>query len=185
GGAAAEGHAGGKSVLATPVTVLQGARREIRGVELTVSAQSAPAMIRSEMSRCGVEAGAVSVSMLPHREIPGALAAQTAGLHFLAAGGLYVGFPTKIGEYWAVGLPVVTPPGVGEIDAIVAAERVGVLVPEATEAAYRAAARERLALLQDPELRLRCRRAAAQPYSLDRGVETQRPLCEGLLRRAA
>jgi hypothetical protein len=135
-----------------------------------------------------VEAPWWSLDFKPHTELAEPVAAHHAGLFFLAPGiSAQVCSPTKIGEYWASGLPVVTTPGVGDVDAVVRRDRVGVIVESDTDEACRQAARELRGLQEDPDLAVRCRRAAEETYSLDRGVETQlqlyRRLIEERLRR--
>ncbi|HXF39137.1 MAG TPA: glycosyltransferase, partial [Blastocatellia bacterium] len=88
----------------------------------------------------------------------------------------------KIGEYWAMGLPVVTTPNVSDTDEIIRRERVGVVVRENSDDAYRSAARELKALLEDEELAARCRRAAEDHYSLDRACDRQFDLYRDLTR---
>ena len=61
--------------------------------------------------------------------MPAELQRHDAGLFFLTEGLSEHGCsPTKIGEYWACGLPVVTTPNVSDTDAIVQSRRVGVVV---------------------------------------------------------
>jgi glycosyltransferase involved in cell wall biosynthesis len=111
---------------------------------------------------------------VPHQEMPGVLASADAGLFFLARGSSELGCsPTKIGEYWACGLPVVTTAGVSDTDALIARFRCGVIVPEHTETAYRAAASELRALLADPGLSSRCRAAAEAHYALEPACDRQ------------
>jgi hypothetical protein len=74
----------------------------------------------------------------------------------------------------------VTSPHVGDVDEIVRSEHVGVIVDEQSDtdadASCAGAAHALHSLLQDPELRVRCRNAASQHYSLDTAVSTQMAL---------
>jgi len=111
---------------------------------------------------------------VPHAEMPARLAAAHAGLNFLARGAGESGAsPTKIGEYWACGLPVVTTPGIGDIDELITHFRSGVIVPEHTDAAYRRAAGDLRELVADPGLRDRCRAAAEAHYALEPACDRQ------------
>jgi glycosyltransferase involved in cell wall biosynthesis len=89
--------------------------------------------------------------------------------------------PTKIGEYWACGLPVVTTGNVGDVDSVVRRERVGVVVEEHSTEAYARAANELLALLRAADIRARCRRAAEEHYSLEAACERQLALYQMLV----
>ena len=78
--------------------------------------------------------------------------------------------PTKIGEALASGVPVIVNRGVGDLDALVERYRCGVLA-EMTEAGYAASAQAMLALCAEPDVRLRCRRAAEEALALSDGAE--------------
>ena len=65
--------------------------------------------------------------------------------------------PTKIGEYLGAGLPVVSSAGIGDLDRLLEGGEVGVLVDDLEQAGYQTAARDVLALADDPEARERCR----------------------------
>ncbi|MDT5269287.1 MAG: hypothetical protein QOH49_1473 [Acidobacteriota bacterium] len=69
----------------------------------------------------------------------------------------------KDGEYWAMGLPVVIPPGIGDDSRIIHENRIGAVVAEFTPEAYARAVREIDALLSETpreELRARIRAVA-------------------------
>src|SRR5262249_13614790 len=101
------------------------------------------------------------------------LSRQNAGLHFLTPGiSHHAGSPTKVGEYWALGLPVVISAGVGDTEDIIRRERVGVVVSEFSGEGYGHALGELVNLLADPYLPSRCRAAAEKHYSLGPACET-------------
>jgi glycosyltransferase involved in cell wall biosynthesis len=92
--------------------------------------------------------------------------------------------PTKLAEYLASGLPVVCNAGVGDVDALVEGERVGVVVRELSGEAYRAALGAAEVLRRDPGRPPRCRAAAERHFDLRRvGGERYRRLYERVLRR--
>ena len=123
-----------------------------------------------------------SVDSVPHEAMPRELSRHDAGLFFLTEGLSEQGCsPTKIGEYWACGLPVVTTPNVSDTDEIVRRERVGVIVRDHSEAGYREAVRSLAKLLEDPELSARCRLAAETHYALDPACERQMDLYGAVL----
>lgn len=74
--------------------------------------------------------------------------------------------PTKIPEYLAVGLPVVSNDGIGDTDALIENEKVGVIVRELSPAGYGAAVDKALALLQDESLYERCVSVAHSGFDL-------------------
>lgn len=127
-----------------------------------------------------------SLGSVPYTQMPEQLARNHAGLFFLAQGLSEHGCsPTKIGEYWAMGLPVVTTPNVSDTDAIILRDRVGVIVRNHTDDEYRRAFRELLELLNDPDLPARCRRAAESHYALDAACERQMNLYENVFSQTA
>ena len=118
---------------------------------------------------------------LAHADVPGELQRHDAGLFFLTVGLSEEGCsPTKIGEYWACGLPVVTTPNVSDTDGIVRSQHVGVVVDDRSEAALETAAQELLQLLGDEGLRERCRQAAEATYSLETSCRQLGNLYSGL-----
>jgi glycosyltransferase involved in cell wall biosynthesis len=75
--------------------------------------------------------------------------------------------PTKVAEYLACGLPVVATAGVGDLDAQIAAARVGVLVRDHDRAGHRRAVADLRDLLADPGLPGRCRATARALFDLE------------------
>lgn len=103
--------------------------------------------------------------------------------------------PTKIAEYLAAGLPVVSTSGIGDTDSILSygttddSERnrgsaVGVLVEGLTDEDYRRAASELQRLLADPETPRRCREVASNLFDLEQvGWVRYREVYERLIGR--
>jgi glycosyltransferase involved in cell wall biosynthesis len=127
----------------------------------------------------GLPSNAWSIQSVPYTEMTRHLAPHHAGLFFLAQGISEHGCsPTKIGEYWATGLPVVTTPNVSDTDDIIHKENVGIIVQKHTEEAYKKAFSELKELLKDPNISERCRRAAETYYALAPACERQIALYE-------
>ncbi len=104
-------------------------------------------------------------------EMPRYLAAADAGLSFvLPAPSKAACSPVKNGEYLACGLPIVTTPGIGDYSDLVARRRIGVVVDTLDTAGYRKAALELRKLIDDPEIRARCRNAAVEEIGLSEVV---------------
>jgi glycosyltransferase involved in cell wall biosynthesis len=76
------------------------------------------------------------------------------------------GLPNKIIEYLAAGLPVISTRGIGDIDAQIERERVGVLLDGFDRDSYRRALDEIRELRRDPSLPERCRALALREYDL-------------------
>lgn len=157
------------------------ARTERPDTTLALLTAAGPDVVRSTLASSELPENAWSSKFVPYERLPAELASQDAGLafhsHGLSAAG---GSSTKVGEYWAMGLPVISTPGLADVDDIVRRERVGVVVPDHTDDAYRASLDELGTLLQDPELPGRCRAAAEKHYGLDEACRRQLAVYERL-----
>lgn len=158
--------------------------RKRRSAHLLVISRSEEALIRRAASGAGLGGDAYTVRSVARSEVPALLASCQVGLHFLPKTvGTIGGSPTKIGEYWACGLPVVISAGMGDVDDIVRQERIGVVLNgelrPSTEG--RACLEELDEILADPDVAARCRSAAARHYGLEVGVAAQLKLYDHLL----
>jgi glycosyltransferase involved in cell wall biosynthesis len=131
------------------------------------------AAIRDRLGSAGVPLDRVEVFGVAPAEVPVAIASLSAAAMFFETGVAKLGScPTRMGEILATGLPVVANPGVGDVGEIITRYRVGVLVEENTDEAMREAVLALKALLKDPELPVRCRQAAEDWFSLEKGAAT-------------
>jgi glycosyltransferase involved in cell wall biosynthesis len=154
-------------------------------VRLQVLTRESPDLVAGMLRAGGLGEGLWRTDFVPHPEMPDALGRHDAGLFFLARGSSEMGCsPTKIGEYWACGLPVVTTPGASDTDELIARFRCGVIVSEHTEAGYRRAGDELRVLLADPALSSRCRAAAEAHYALEPACDRQVQLYRELSARS-
>lgn len=78
--------------------------------------------------------------------------------------------PTKVGEYLAAGIPVITNAGIGDLDKIVGQSNVGLIIPDFSEASITHALSALKALTSSPDLGSRCRQIAKAAFSLEDGV---------------
>jgi glycosyltransferase involved in cell wall biosynthesis len=77
--------------------------------------------------------------------------------------------PTKIGEYLAAGLPVISTSGIGDMDEWLDVEKpVGMLIRDFRAETLDAAVPRLLQVLEDPEMSERCRRTAEEHLDLER-----------------
>jgi glycosyltransferase involved in cell wall biosynthesis len=158
------------------------AAEELGQVRLHVVTLADRVLVEQMLRASGLRPDAWSIAALPHSQMPDELRQHDAGLSFRAQGLSEHGCsPTKIGEYWACGLPVVSTANVSDTDEIVHRERVGVIVKEHSEAAYREVARGLRTLLKDVSVGVRCRRAAESHYAMGPACERQMTLYRQLL----
>lgn len=117
--------------------------------------------------RAGLDEGDFKVMAVAPAEVPAYLQRAGLGISFrkptfsqIAAS------PTKIPEYLAAGLPVVSNAGIGDTDELLETERVGVVIRELNEQAYAAAVERVLALRLEAGFSDRCRRVARKRFDL-------------------
>jgi glycosyltransferase involved in cell wall biosynthesis len=177
------GSVGNRYILDKVGAFVAAARRRAGGrVRLQIYSKADPGLIERMLAEGGLEREAWALEAVPYAEMPARLAHYHAGLFFLTEGLSEHGCsPTKIGEYWAVGLPVVTTPNVSDTDEIVRCERVGVVIEKQSEENYLRAFEDLKRLLRDRELARRCRRAAEEHYALAPACERQFALYRDLL----
>lgn len=143
-------------------------------VRLQIYSKADTDLIIKMLDEGGLARETWKLNAVPYNEMPAHLVEHQAGLFFLTEGISEHGCsPTKIGEYWAVGLPVVTTPNVSDTDEIIRRDRVGVIIKKHKEENYIQAFEELRELLKDPELAVRCRRAAENHYALTPACERQ------------
>lgn len=88
--------------------------------------------------------------------------------------------PTKLAEALATGLPVVANRGIGDLDDLLEARRVGVLVERFEDSEYELATSRLADLLSDPTTPRRCQDVAEREFGLDIGVQTYADLYRDL-----
>ncbi len=93
--------------------------------------------------------------------------------------------PTRFAEYLAAGMPVAVTAGVGDLDALVAAHDVGVVLAGEDDDALRAGALRLRELAADPAARERCRRLAAERFGLEQGTRRYAQLYAQMTRAPA
>ena len=178
------GAVGGRYLFAEVARFVAVAREEFGRVHLRALTGADPAVVRAALDAAGLPPECWSLARVPHDAVPAELADQDVGLFFLARGMSEHGCsPTKVGEYWALGLPVVATANVSDTQDVIRRDRVGVIVEGQTDDDYRQAARELRALLSDPDLDLRCRRAAAAHYAFEPACDQQIALYHAVLSR--
>lgn len=143
----------------------------VPGLRLLLLNQQEQDHIRDVMARKGIDAGRVEIVAAAPDEVPGHLCRAGIGLSFIKPTfAKSASSPTKFAEYLATGLPVIVNRGVGDLDAIVLSNRVGVVVEELSPAGYARAWAQIRELMEDPSLPARCRRVAEEQFSTRIGI---------------
>lgn len=129
--------------------------------------QSPPEKLTARLQALGVQPENVLVRGVPPAEVPRYLKAADVALSFIKpCFSKLSSSPTKIAEYLASGLPVVSNAGIGDVDEMILGARVGVILREFTPAAYQTALAETETLLAEADLAARCQTTAQTQFDL-------------------
>lgn len=144
------------------------ARETIPNLHFLILTQSDYELARTEFSRRGIGEEAFTLTTVSPDDVPLYLALADVGISFIRpCFSKLASSPTKIGEYLAAGVPIVSNTGIGDCDALLRENNVGVLVEEFTESSYRIAVAQLQNLLNDRDaVRQRCRVIVEQHLSL-------------------
>jgi glycosyltransferase involved in cell wall biosynthesis len=166
--------------------LFRAARERFENARLLILSGDDPDAFHAVAERVGVDRGSYDVRRAPREDVASWLSAADAGLALIRTAGCERGgSPIKIGEYLAVGLPVVITPGIGDYSDLIASERLGVVLEELSPQGF-ASTLDALSNLwaEGDALRARCRTSAERHLALDAvGVTRYEAVYEGLLRR--
>ncbi|TAJ10896.1 MAG: glycosyltransferase [Nitrospirae bacterium] len=144
------------------------AARKIPGLRLLLLTHSDPSLVKQMLADAGSPAERCNTMQARHQEVPDHLTSALFGVLLLrGARSLRGACPTKVGEYLAAGLPVVSSPGIGDLDMLLEQERVGVVLKGHDPEAISEGVGKLIELLAEGEpMRTRCRRFAEKEYSV-------------------
>ncbi len=146
---------------------LSAARQSQPDLLFLIVTQADPSPMLRELSRCEISARDYRVLRTEPEDVGRYLAAADVGLSFVKPCFSKISSsPTKIGEYLAAGLPVVSTAGIGDIDALLRDNDVGALVENLSIPGYEAAVGTVRELRDDPNVRQRCAAVARENLSL-------------------
>jgi glycosyltransferase involved in cell wall biosynthesis len=129
---------------------------------------SPPEIVRAEFSAFGIGENDYAVAKVLPDEVPKYLKQAHLGISFRKPTFSQIASsPTKIPEYLACGLPVVSNYGIGDTDYLLETENVGIILRGFEEKDYRETLEKIEELLQDKSLRERCRQAAYKNFDLE------------------
>lgn len=116
-------------------------------------------------------------------EMPSIIRRHTASVMFYAGGSTSeLGrSPTRMAEVLGCGRPIITNPGIGDVEDVIKRHRVGIMVGESSVDEMDASVTDLFELLKDPQLSDRCRNTAKQLFSLEVGVSAYHQLYSDIL----
>ena len=128
---------------------------------------SSPEQAASVLRSLGLSEEDFQVGPVPAADVPVVLSRARLGISFrkptfsqIAAS------PTKIPEYLAAGLPVVSNQGIGDTDELLEAEHIGLVVRNFDQDSLTLVAEKALALAGEKDIAARCRAAAHVHFDL-------------------
>ena len=152
------------------------------GAVFQLTTQDDPARIRAALDPEARLGDRLRIAPSAHGDVQKVLQGQTASVMFFTDGLSKLGSsPTRMAEILGCGLPVVANEGVGDVARIISEYRVGVLAKGPEPEAMAAAWSELTALLKDPDLPSRCRKAAEEVFSLESGTAAYARLYQQVL----
>lgn len=147
-------------------------KQEQKGAQLKIVSRDNKQWILNKAKEFNLD-NELQVHTVPFKDIPKEMHALDAGVFF------YKPFhselarsPTKMGELLASGVACVANSGVGDVAHIINKYKVGVIIDNDDNNTLVDAVRNLQDLLKDPELPARCRRAAEEWFSIEKGVVT-------------
>jgi len=147
------------------------AAKRDRSMRFELTTRDDPTQVRRALGGDAHLQQRLSIAACPSDRVHEVLQGQIASVMFFTQGLSKLGSsPTRMAEILGCGLPVVANEGVGDVAEIIQKYRVGVLVRVLSEPEMNVAWDGLQRLLTDPELKLRCRRAAEEVFSLDAGT---------------
>ena len=153
------------------------AREALSDLHFLVLSQSDHELILAEFERLGLPSEARTITQASPEDVGAYLAASDAAIAFIRpCHSKLSSSPTKIGEYLAAGLPVVTGPDIGDVDALIAQYDCGVVLGSFDASDLERGVGALRSRMTDAAQPANCRRAA-ETLSLDRvGVTRYRDL---------
>jgi glycosyltransferase involved in cell wall biosynthesis len=140
----------------------------------------------AEAAQAGIDGTWAEVRFLPADKVPKLLAGARALVCFVRPTfSKSASFPTKVGEAWAVGLPVVVNQGIGDLDAMVELNSTGVVLRGFDSESYDEAIRRLDLLIRDSDVGRRCRDFAERRLNLTHAVRSYHEIYERLLGETA
>jgi glycosyltransferase involved in cell wall biosynthesis len=143
------------------------AHREDASTFSIVLTQSPPEMIVSRLNALGMAQSDYLVKKVAPEDAPRYLKAADFAVSLIKpCYSKMSSSPTKIAEYLASGLPVITNAGIGDLDDLIAEDKVGVILDAFNRESYRRALEGIKALLLDRGIADRCRESARKRFDL-------------------
>lgn len=166
------------------VRVFSRIKLHLPGAVLRIVSRSDQATIRAMLHEAGLPDSSYYVVSVKPERVPDEIACLDIALSFIRPGYAKIAScPTKLGEYLAVGVPVVCNSGIGDVDDIVLQNAVGTVLDGFSESEVNGLLATLPTMLDDPDLPTRCRSLALDYFSLEKGISRYDQVYTSLLRK--
>ncbi|MEO8453812.1 MAG: glycosyltransferase [Sphingomicrobium sp.] len=146
-------------------------REEVPGARLLIVNRGEHPLIAERAAAHGIASAELELLDAPHAEVPAQIARMSAGMALIKpAYSKIASAPTKLGEYLGCGIPCLGNAGVGDMKEVLEGRRVGVAVADFSNDHLRDGLGRLVELVRDEGVQQRCRNAALELFSLERGV---------------
>ena len=150
------------------VRLFAAGRSSIDRFHFLVLTMSRYELITEVLEKYGIPRDAYTITSVPAEDMPAYLSAGDFAISFIKpCYSKLSSSPTKIGEYLASGLPIITNTGVGDVEDLMREKGIGALIDSFNSSSYNQALAVMLNLLANrEEMRRRCRQVAESYFSL-------------------
>lgn len=153
-----------------------------KNARFEIVTRDSPREVRQKVSKLSNFEGRLEIFSSSWDEVHEVIGRHKASVLFYDGGLTSLGrSPTRMGEILGCGVPIVASKGVGDLDAFLAKNKVGILLSSPRSEDVVAATRQLKSLLKDPHLSIRCRKAAEEYFSLESGIAKYELLYRSLL----
>ena len=163
--------------------LMQAAREKDNSTFALILTQSAPEIMAERLKKRGFADKDFLVIKVPHSEIPKYLSAADIALSFIKpCFSKLSSSPTKIAEYLASGLPIITNRGVGDVAEMIEKHQIGAVVEDFSRESYIKSLHKIAELRQTNTLSENCVKSAEEEFDLEKvGGAKYRLLYERLM----
>lgn len=139
-------------------------------------------ILREMAKEYGLQQSKLEIMSSNPNDIASNISDLKAGLLYFTAGISKLGSaPTRMGEFLACGIPVIGNRGVGDMASLIEKYQVGVVIEDGSQDSIDQALDNLDELYQDKELSKRCRYAAEEYFSADKGAEKYRKIYKDII----
>tara|TARA_R110002072_G_scaffold228854_1_gene386069 strand:+ start:2741 stop:3958 length:1218 start_codon:yes stop_codon:yes gene_type:complete len=128
--------------------------------------------IRRELLSADVDLNRVEIRAVPFHDVAEEISRMDAGIFFYQSDwSRRATCPTRLGEFLAMGKPCLANGGVGDVEKVLGETRTGIVINDMQPETLNHALDQLIAICGEPGVSGRCRAAAADQFSLRRGIE--------------